>query len=162
MLFRRPKRWNLAKKWWTSYGVLFVDPFPIETLHQFMRNWILAQKKWAPKLKFLKNAVSEAETIEFSWETKILLGSPSHWPISDRKFALICLKLNSGTKKQRPPKQKFWKKMLFRRLKRWNLAENDEPHTESYLLTHFQSKSCTNLSETEFWHKKNEHQNEKF
>ena len=25
---------------------------------------------------------------------------------------------------------------------------------ESYLLTHFQSKSCTNLSETEFWHTK--------
>ena len=31
--------------------------------------------------------------------------------------------------------------------------KNDEPLTESDLLTHFQSKSCTNLSETEFWHK---------
>ena len=31
--------------------------------------------------------------------------------------------------------------------------KNDEPLTESNLLTHFQSKSCTNLSETEFWHK---------
>ena len=27
---RMPKRWNLAEKWWTSYGVLSVDPFPIE------------------------------------------------------------------------------------------------------------------------------------
>ena len=32
--------------------------------------------------------------------------------------------------------------------------KNDEPLLESYLLTHFQLKSCTNLSETEFWHKK--------
>ena len=32
--------------------------------------------------------------------------------------------------------------------------KNDEPLTESYLLTHFQSKSCTNLSKTEFWHTK--------
>ena len=31
--------------------------------------------------------------------------------------------------------------------------KNNEPLTESYLLTHFQSISCTNLSETEFWHK---------
>ena len=30
--------------------------------------------------------------------------------------------------------------------------KNDEPLIESNLLTHFQSKSCTNLSETEFWH----------
>ena len=38
-------------------------------------------------------------------------------------------------------------------------AENDgiwpksnEPLTEFYLLTHFQWKRCTNLSETEVWH----------
>ena len=35
MPFRRPKRWNLAKKGWTSSGVLSVDPVPIEKLHQF-------------------------------------------------------------------------------------------------------------------------------
>ena len=49
---------------------------------------------------------------------------------------------------------KTLKKIPFRRPKRWNLAKNDEPLTESYLLTHFQSKSCTNLSETEFWRTK--------
>ena len=43
--FRRPKRWNLAEKRWTSYGVLSVDPFQIEKLDQFKWNWILAQKK---------------------------------------------------------------------------------------------------------------------
>ena len=52
--------------------------------------------------------------------------------------------------------------MPFPRPKRWNLAEKDEPLMESYLFTHFQSKSCTNLSKTEFWHKKNEHRNENF
>ena len=32
--------------------------------------------------------------------------------------------------------------------------KNDEPLTESYLLTLFQSKRCTNISKTEFWHTK--------
>ena len=31
--------------------------------------------------------------------------------------------------------------------------KNNEPLTESYLLTHFPSISCTNLNKTEFWHK---------
>ena len=44
--------------------------------------------------KFSKNAISETETIEFGWKTMHLQGSPSHWPISNRKVALICLKLN--------------------------------------------------------------------
>ena len=84
----------------------------------------------------------------------ILQGSPSHWPISNRKVALVCLKLNSGAKKKKTTETKIFKKMPFPRPKRWNLAEKDEPLTESYLFTHFQSKSCTNLSKTEFWHKK--------
>ena len=32
---------------------------------------------------------------------KILLGSPPHRPISNRKVALICLKLNFGAKKEK-------------------------------------------------------------
>ena len=64
---------EFAEKWWTSYGVLSVDPFPIEKLHQFKQNWILVhKKKLAPEWKFLKNAISETETIEFGWKTKIL------------------------------------------------------------------------------------------
>ena len=31
---------------------------------------------------------------------RILLGSPPHRPISNRKVALICFKLNSGAKKK--------------------------------------------------------------
>ena len=100
MPFRRPKWWNLAEKRWTSNRVLSVDPFPIEKLDQFKRNWILAQKKWAPKRKFLKNAIWKTKTIEFDWKTMILPGSPSLWQISNRKVALICLKLNSGAKKK--------------------------------------------------------------
>ena len=119
----RPKRWNLAEKRWTSYGVQSVDPFPIKKLHQFRRNWILAQKKRAPKWKIFKNAISDTETIEFDWKTMILQGSPSHWPISNRKFALICLKLNSGAKNKTTTETKILKKILFRRPKRWNLAE---------------------------------------
>ena len=65
-------------------------------------------------------------------------------------------------KKKKTTETKILKNTPLRRPKRWNLAENDEPLTESYLFTHFESKSCTNLSETEFWHKKNEHRNEKF
>ena len=32
------------------------------------------QKKWALKRKFLKNAISETETIEFRWKMMILRG----------------------------------------------------------------------------------------
>ena len=63
---------EFGRKRWTSYGVLSVDPFRIQNLHQFKRNWILAQKKWAPKRKFLKNAISKTEMIEFGWKTMIL------------------------------------------------------------------------------------------
>ena len=81
-------------------------------------------KKWrAPKWKILKNAISETETIEFGWKTMILQGSPSHWPISNRKVALIFLKLNSGTKNKTRTETKILKKMPCRRPKRWNLVE---------------------------------------
>ena len=112
MLFRRPKRWNLAEKWWTSYAVLSLDPFQIKKLHQFKRNWILAQKKMS------------TETIEFGRKMMILPRSPSHWPISNRKVELICLKLNSSAKRKKTTTEmKIFKKMPFCRPKRWNLAE---------------------------------------
>ena len=120
---RRLKRLNLAEKWSTSYGVLSVDPFPIEKLHQFKRNWILTQKKMSTETKFSKNAISETETIEFGWKTMILQGSPSHWPISNRKVALICLKLTSGAKNKTTTDIKILKKIPCGRPKRWNFAE---------------------------------------
>ena len=96
---RRPKWWNVAEKWWTSYGVLSVDPFPIEKLHQFKRNWILAhKKKRGPKWNFKK----------------------SHF--GDRN-------------------DRIWLK-------------NDDSPGESFPLTYFKSKICTNLPKTEFWRKK--------
>ena len=69
-------------------------------------------------------------------------------------MALICLKLSSGAKKKknRTPKQKFLKKCHVEgRNEIW--PKNDEPLTESHMLTHVQLNSSTNLSETEFWHK---------
>ena len=118
------------------------------------------KKKRTPKQKFLKNAFLETETIKFGWKTMILPESPSHWPILNRKVALICLKLNSGAKKKRPPKRKFFKKCRFGGRNDGFWPKNDDPLIEAYLLTHFQSKSCTNLSKTKFWHKKKiEHRN---
>ena len=52
-------------------------------------------------MKIFINAISDTETIEFHWKTMILRGSPSHWSISNRKFAVICLKLNSAKKKKK-------------------------------------------------------------
>ena len=57
-------------------------------------------------------------------------------------------------RKKRPPKQKLKKKCHIRGRNDGIWLKNDEPLTESNLLTHFQSKSCTNLSETKFRHKK--------
>ena len=51
---RRAKQLNLAEKQWTSYEVLSVDPFPIEKLHQFKRNWILTQQKTSTETKIFK------------------------------------------------------------------------------------------------------------
>ena len=151
ILFRRPKRWNLAENRWTSYGVLFVDPFPIEKLHQFKRNWILAQKKMSTK------------TIEFGRKMMILQGSPSHWPISNRKVALICLKLNSGVKKKTTTETKILKKMPFRKPKRWNLAEKRWTSYGVLSVDPFPIQKLHQFKRN--WilaHKKNEHRNENF
>ena len=57
--------------------------------------------------------------------------------------------------KNQPPKQNFSKKCHFGGRNDGIWPKNDKPLPESYLLTNFQSKSCTNLSETEFRHNKN-------
>ena len=54
MPFPRPKRWHLSEKWWTSYRVQSVDPFPIEKLHKFEQIWILAQKKKSTETKIFE------------------------------------------------------------------------------------------------------------
>ena len=56
---------------------------------------------------------------------------------------------------------KIFKKMQFRRPDAI-LPKNDKPLSESHLLTHAQLKSCTNLSETEFWHKEKQAPKRKF
>ena len=72
------------------------------------------------------------------------------------------------------PQTEFWRKKktttVTKILKKWHFAsrndgiwpKNDEPLTESNLLTHFQLKNCTNLSETEFWPKKKRAPKRKF
>ena len=57
-------------------------------------------------------------------------------------------------KKKRAPRRKFWKKCHFGGRNDGIWPKNDIPLAKSHLLTHFKSKSCTNLSETEFCHKK--------
>ena len=74
-----------------------------------------------------------------------------------------CTNLPETEEKKRPPKQKkFQKKCHFGSRNDGIWPKNDEPLTESYLLTHSQLKSCTNLREYEFWLKKNEYQNKNF
>ena len=46
------------------------------------------------------------------WKTMILQGSPSHWPISNRKVAQIFLKLNSGAKENDHRKENFEKNAI--------------------------------------------------
>ena len=61
------------------------------------------------------------------------------------------------------PQTKFWcqKQNDDRNDRIW--LKSDEPLTESNLLTHFQSKSSTNLPQTKFWHQKqSDDRNENF
>ena len=61
---------EFGDKRWTSYGVLLVDPFPIEKQHKFVQIWIPMQKKKKDHRNenFQKNAISEAETMQFGWK----------------------------------------------------------------------------------------------
>ena len=125
MPFRRPKRWNLAEKRWTSYGVLSIKPFPIERLHQFVRTCILAEKiKPSTETEiFKKNAISKTETTKFGEKMMNLLWSLGCWPISTSKASQICTNLNSDAKRKKCTEMKIFKKLPLPRLKWWNLAE---------------------------------------
>ena len=111
--FGPKKLMELGEKWWTSYGVLLVDPFPIEKLHKFAWIWIPTQKKKrAPNKKFSKKCHFGGWN-DGNWKKNgNLLWSPTRWPISNWKAAQICINLNFGTKK-RAPKRKFSKRMPF-------------------------------------------------
>ena len=50
--FGPKKLMELGEKWWTSYGVLLVDPFPIEKLHKFAWSEFRRKKKKTPNKKF--------------------------------------------------------------------------------------------------------------
>ena len=159
----RQKRWNLAEKRWSTYGVQSVDPFPIEKFHQFKRNWILAQKKCTPKWNIFKNAISDTETIEFRWKRMILQGSPSHWPISNRKVALIFLNLNSGNNNKTSTETKILKKMPCRRAKQLNLAEKQWTSYEVLSVDPFPIEKLHQFKWNRILaHKKNEHGTENF
>ena len=109
---------EFGDKRWTSYGVLLVDPFPIEKQHKFVQIWIPMQKKNEHRIKkFLKNAISEAETMEFGKKMMNFLQNLACWSISHQKAAQI----------KQARKWKFSKKLPFPRPKQWNLAENDYP-----------------------------------
>ena len=136
-------------------------PISNRKLHQFKRNWILTQKKRSTETKFLKNTISETETIEFVWKMMNLQGSPSHWPISNRKVALICLKLNSGAKNKTTTETKILKKMPCRRPRRWNLAEKWSTSYGVLSVDPFPIEKFHQFKWNRILaHKKNEHWNE--
>ena len=99
---------------------------------------------------FEKNFISEAKMMEFGQKTKNLLRSLAQLPISNRKSSINLCKSEFRHKIKRAPKRKFFKKCHFgvRNYGIW--LKNDKPLMESYSLTHFQSKSYTNLCESEF------------
>ena len=103
---------------------------------------------------FLKIPCRRPKRRKFAKKMMILRRSPSRWPISNQKVWLISLKLNSGDKKKTTTETIIFIKIHFGGRNDGIWPKNDEPLTESYLLTHFQLKSFTNLSNTEFWHKK--------
>ena len=110
---------------------MLVDPFPTEKLHKFVRIWVLAPKK------------NEAKTMEFWWKMMNLPWIPARWPISNWEVVQI----------KWAPKQNFLKICHF---EGWNVGiwpKNDKCPKKSCLWTHFQSKNCTNLCESEFWYK---------
>ena len=111
MPFPRPKRWNLAEKWWTCYRVQSVDPFPIEKLHQFERIGILAKKKTSAETKIFKKyhvaGRNDASLPKKWWFYEGVL------PVDlflIEKFDLLAWNWILAIKIKRPPK-------------RWNLAE---------------------------------------
>ena len=111
-------------------------------------------KKKEPKRKFRKKKpFRRPKRWNFAKKTINLLWSPTHWPISNRKSCTNLCEYKFRCKKKKH-RNKIFKKMPFQRPKWWNLMKNDGPLMESYSSTHFQSKSSTNLHESEFLQKK--------
>ena len=89
--------------------------------------------------------------MEFGWKMINFLHSLARWPISNWKSAQICANLNSSKKQNEHRNVNFQKKCNF---EGWNDGigpKNDQPLTKSCSFTYFQSKSCINLCESEFW-----------
>ena len=160
---RRAKQLNLAEKQWTSYEVLSVDPFPIEKLHQFKRNWILRQQKMSTETKIFKKCnfgdrndriwlKSDEPLTESNLSTHFQSKSSTNVP--QMKF---------WHQKQNDDRNKILKKMPCRMPKRWNLAEK---WWTSYGVLSVDPFPIEKLHQFK-WnrilaHKKNEHRNENF
>ena len=101
--------------------------------------------------------------MEFGRKTMKLLRGHIYWPISNQKVAPIYAKLNFGTQKK-STETKTFKKCNFEERNDRIWLKNDDSTGESFPLTDFQSKSCTNLPQNEFWDKKKKknHRNENF
>ena len=123
----------------------------------------MAQKKTSTETKSFKkgNFVDRNDRIWLKNEDSPRESSPSTYFQS--KSCTNLPQTEFWRKKKKTTETKILKKMPFGGQNDGIWPKNDKPLTESHLLTHFQSKSCTNLSETEFWQKKkNEHRNENF
>ena len=101
----------------------YVDLFQLKSWTNLSESEFWSQKTKEHRHESLKKKYHfGAKTMEFGRKTMILWRSPSRWHISNRKVALICLKLNYGEKKT-TTEMKIFKKMPFWRPKQWNLAE---------------------------------------
>ena len=128
----------------------------MDKLHYFASNRILAQKK-----------KTTTEMKIFFKKCRFAGLNDGIWPKNDEpltgSYLLTHFKSKSCTnlsetkfwhKKKRAPKRKFIKKCHFEHQNDWIWLKNDDSTGESFPLTNFQSKSCTNLPQTEFWRKK--------
>ena len=154
MPFRRPKRWILAENDDPLLESYLLTHFQSKSCTNLSKTEFWHTKKTSTETKifkkynfrdrndriWLKNDDSPGESFPLTY-----FQSKSFANLPQTEF---------WHKKQRRPKQKFSKKCRFRGRNDGILPKKDEPLPESYLLTHFQTKSCTNLSKTEFWHKK--------
>ena len=93
----------------------------------------------------------------------ILQGSPSHWPISNRKVALICLKLNSGVKKKNDHRNENFEKNAISEAETMEFGRKTMNLLRSPICWPISNwKVSLILAKLNFGTKKNEHRNEKF
>ena len=92
----------------------YVDLFQLKSWTNLSESEFWSQKTEEHRHEsFKKNTISEAKTMEFGRKTMILWRSPSRWHISNRKVALIYLKLNSGAKKKDHQNENFQKNAIW-------------------------------------------------